>query len=127
MSWLEYEQAARRHMESKLECMLPEMGVDINGKAKKFDLVNLTKKIAGDAKFYRNTASGNMPSAKRSTLNEYVWLLQKLPSDWKKFIVIGEDLEMAKKYVDDFNPWLGDVEIIFFERPDKEVILRKVI
>jgi len=106
-------------MERELGIPLPERTIDINGKRKRFDLVNLNHKLVGDVKFYRNTVGGNIPSAKRSTLNEYVWLLQKLPEDWRKFIVIGEDCAMAQKYVDDFSPWLEDVDILFFKRPDE--------
>jgi len=112
-------------MEREQGTPLPEGSLDINGKRKRFDLVNAEHKVVGDVKFYKNTAGGNIPSAKRSTINEYVWLLQKLPEDWRKFIVIGEDLAMAQKYVDDFSPWLEDVEILFFKRPDQLTYLRR--
>jgi len=125
VGWQEFEREARQRMERELGLSLPDGGIDINGKCKRFDLVNVEHKLVGDVKFYKNTAGGNIPSAKRSTLNEYVWFLQKLPKDWSKFIVIGEDLSMAQKYVDDFSPWLDDVSIIFFERPDKLIYLRR--
>ena len=124
MTWVEYENEARAFMEQSLGMELQEIAVDINGKRKKFDLVNIQNKVVGDVKHYRNTSGGNNPSAKRSTLNEYIWLLQKMPSEWKKFIVIGEDLEMARKYVRDYEPWLDGVNIVYYERSGKVIWLR---
>ena len=126
MDWQDYEDSARETISKHMNVELQNIALNIDGKRKKLDLVNTQLKYAGDVKFYKNTAGGNIPSAKRSTMNEYVWILQKLPDDWTKFIVIGEDYEMAKKYVDDFEPWLGDVDILYFERPNKIISLRSV-
>jgi len=118
--WKQFENKARKACESKFRCKLPEEKVVINGKDKKFDLVNKEKGIVGDVKFYRNTSGGNIPSAKRSTANEYVWLLQKTKGFKKKMLVMGEDMAMAEKYVSDFAPWIEGVEVYFFRR-DKEL------
>ena len=57
-------------------------------------------------------------SAKFSILNEYVWLMQMLEqfdgSKWKKLFVVGEDLEMIKKYITEFEKWLGDIEFYYY-------------
>jgi len=124
MEWQKYEESARVAISDHFGVDLQDIGLNIDGKTKRLDLVNTVAKYAGDVKFYKNTAGGNIPSAKRSTMNEYVWILQKLPDDWTKFIVIGEDYEMASKYVNDFEPWLRDVDILYFERPDKIISLR---
>ena len=83
-----------------------------------FDLVNSEKKVVGDVKHYKTTSGGNRPSAKFSTLNEYVWLMQLLEqsdgSEWKKLFVIGEDLEMVKQYIKEFEKWLGDIEFYYY-------------
>ena len=85
---------------------------------KNFDLVNSQKKVVGDVKHYKTTSGGNRPSAKFSTLNEYVWLMQLLEqfddSKWKKLFVVGEDLEMIKKYITEFEKWLGDIEFYYY-------------
>ena len=77
-SWADFEENARRAIEEKLKIELPSGKVNINGKYKNFDLVNLENKVVGDVKNYKTTSGGNRPSAKFSVLNEYVWLMQLL-------------------------------------------------
>ena len=117
-SWSHFEKKARRAIEEELEMELPGGKVNINGKYKNFDLVNSQKKVVGDVKNIKTTSGGNRPSAKLSNLNEYVWLMQLLEqfdgSKWKKLFVVGEDLEMIKKYVTEFEKWLGDIEFYYY-------------
>lgn len=117
-SWSKFETQARKAIEKELGVELVSKGIDINGKIKHFDLVNESEKIVGDVKNYATTKAGNIPVAKFSTLNEYVWqmgLLEKYSAQhWRKIFVIGEDLEMIKKYVKIFDKWLEDVEIYYF-------------
>lgn len=116
--WLDFEEKARKAIEQELKIQLQSEKVNINGKFKNFDLVNLENKIVGDVKHYKTTSGGNRPSAKFSTLNEYVWLMQLLEkfdnTKWKKLFVIGEDLEMIKKYIIEFEKWLGDIEFYYY-------------
>lgn len=116
----DFEDRARVFLEDLWDIELKSAKMNINGKNKEFDFVNIERKYVGDAKNYCNTSSGNVPNAKRSTLNEYVWLLQKLGKDYKKFIVIGEDRKMADRYVKDYHLWLDDVEIYFFKEGEIE-------
>ena len=113
-----FEEKARRAIEEELKMELPGGKVNINGKYKNFDLVNSQKKVVGDVKHYKATSGGNRPSAKFSILNEYVWLMQLLEqfdgSKWKKLFVVGEDLEMIKKYITEFEKWLGDIEFYYY-------------
>ena len=117
-SWSYFEEKARRAIEEELKMELPGGKVNINGKYKNFDLVNSQKKVVGDVKHYKATSGGNRPSATFSILNEYVWLMQLLEqfdgSKWKKLFVIGEDLEMIKKYITEFEKWLGDIEFYYY-------------
>ena len=117
-SWSYFEEKARRAIEEELKMELPGGKVNINGKYKNFDLVNSQKKVGGDVKHYKTTSGGNRPSAKFSILNEYVWLMQLLEqfdgSKWKKLFVVGEDLEMIKKYITEFEKWLGDIEFYYY-------------
>ena len=97
-SWSDFEENARKAIEEELKMKLPSQKVAINGKFKNFDLVNLENKVVGDVKHYKMTSGGNRPSAKFSTLNEYVWLMQLLEkfenTKWKKLFVIGEDSDL---------------------------------
>lgn len=117
-SWSKFELLARQAIEKELDADLDGGGIDINGKIKNFDLMNKSKKIVGDIKNYAVTKAGNVPVAKFSTLNEYVWQMQLLEKysgeHWRKILVIGEDLDMIKMYIKTFDKWLEDVEIYYF-------------
>lgn len=119
-TWFDFEENARKAIEKELKIQLPNGKININGKFKSFDLVNLENKVVGDVKHYKTTSGGNRPSAKFSTLNEYVWLMQLLEkfdnTKWKKLFVIGEDLEMVKKYIVEFEKWLGDIEFYYYSK-----------
>jgi len=122
MSWQFFELEARKAIEEKLNMSLSSRGLLINGKIKNFDLVNEKNKVVGDIKNFKITSGGNRPSAKFSTLNEYVWLMQLLEKydghKCKKLFVIGEDLKMVKMYVNEFDKWLDDIEIYFYSKND---------
>lgn len=118
MTWQDFENLARHAIEQELNVKLNSGTVNINGKLKNFDLLNVENKIIGDVKNYKTTSGGNRPSAKFSTLNEYVWQMQLFEKydgqKWKKLFVVGEDMEMIQKYIKEFNPWLGDIEFYYF-------------
>lgn len=124
-NWRIFEDNIRRLVERLYQTRFPKGGlVRINGKAKKFDFVDLKNGIAGDCKHYSFTKTGKRPSAKFSVLNEYVWLLQKLSPHWKKFIVIGDDESLVRKYVNEYAPWLENVTIYFSDGCDKLIPIR---
>ncbi len=115
MLWEQFENLARKAIENELGCILNGGKVIINGKTKRFDLLNTDLRIVGDVKHYKMTSGGNNPSAKFSTLNEYAWLMQKLEQyekhTWQKLFVIGEDMDVVKTYVSTYGAWLDDIEI----------------
>ncbi len=136
MDWKTFEKVARARMSKEFKSDLTPSfeGISINGKSKKFDMENTPNKIVGDAKFYTNTSGGNIPSAKRSTANEYAFLMQKLGPEWRKFLVFGNNNnneDMARKYVEDFKRWLVDentstVEVYFYDwKNDKLTLILK--
>ena len=114
-----FEDLARRALENEIGCSLDELEIDINGKGKKFDLVNIQNQVVGDVKNYTITRSGNTPSAKISTLNEYVWLMGLVEKfskkKWRKILVIGEDKKFVEYYIRIFERWLDNIEIFFFD------------
>lgn len=115
----EFEKQARMAAEKKFGICLPQDRVDIKGKWKGFDLVNIREKYVGDVKHYSYTRTGNRPAAKFSTANEYVWLLQKLGKGFRKFLIMGEDEKLVRRYVAEFSPWLEDVQIYFYRPGNK--------
>lgn len=123
--WKTFEDNTRKLLEDLYKTTFPKGRlVKINGKAKKFDFVDLKKNIVGDSKFYSFTKTGKRPSAKFSTLNEYIWLLQKLPQNWNKFIVIGKDKALVKKYVNEYLPWLEGITIFYSDGESKLEIIK---
>src|SRR3989442_11446655 len=56
-----------------------------------FDLASLDREYVGEAKAFTWTGSGNIPSAKISTLREAVSYLHQLPTETRKFIVMKHD------------------------------------
>jgi glutathione peroxidase-family protein len=124
-NWRIFEDNVRKLIEDLYKTTFPSDGlVKINGKTKKFDFVNLENNIVGDAKYYSFTKTGKRPSAKFSILNEYIWLLQKLPSNWKKFIVIGKDETLVKKYVNEYLPWLEGITIYYSDGENELKIIK---
>ena len=123
LGWQQFENTARKSIESELGCILNCGKININGKVKNFDLLNIDEKIVGDIKHYRMTSGGNNPSAKFSVLNEYSWLMQKLEQfqkqKWRKVFVIGEDPNVVKKYISIFDAWLDDIQIYFCDASGK--------
>ena len=123
MDWKEFEDIARNAIQKELHCSLKNDKMDINGKSKSFDLVNKNKRIVGDIKYYSITKSGNIPSAKFSTLNEYAWLMQRLEKStkhkWKKVFVIGTDKSLVEKYIETYGKWLDDIKIYYCSKSGK--------
>ncbi|MCL4517983.1 MAG: hypothetical protein M1587_02170 [Thaumarchaeota archaeon] len=124
-SGLDFEKEVRSQYNKEYKVKLEPKKVEISGKKRQFDLWNQDVKIIGDVKNYSNTRTGNVPSAKRSIANECVWLLQRFDmerktlfgeKDWRKILIIGEDMAMVNRYVRDYSPWLDDVEILYFDR-----------
>ena len=82
---IDAESIAKEVMEDYLGVMLEKRNLNIFGKYKEFDLVNLEEAIVGDVKYY--TFKG-YPSAEFSTISEYIWLMEKLEQSsgrkWEK-------------------------------------------
>jgi len=125
-NWKAFEDNVRKILENHYKTSFPaDTFVNINGKKKRFDFVDFKNNIVGDSKYYSFTKAGNRPSAKFSILNEYIWLLQKLPNEWVRFIVIGTDETLARKYVNEYLPWLENVTIYFSDGKEKLITIKE--
>jgi len=120
------EKIAKKVMEKYLNVKLENRKVNIFGKYKEFDLVNLEKAIVGDVKYY--TFKGAVPAAQFSAISEYIWLMEKLEQSsgrkWRKFIVGLGNRNTFERYAKQYGPWLGDIEIYFIDDNGKLEILR---
>ena len=93
------------------------------GKEHRFDLVNETKRIAIECKCYTWTKTGNIPSAKLSTLNEAVFFLSFLRDyDYKTIIVMNKEPNpeknetLAEYYFRIYRYLLGETIIAEFDQ-----------
>lgn len=120
------EERARKIMSRYLGISLYKKKLNINGKYKEFDMVNLEHRVVGDFKrfTYRGQASAEM-----SNLVEYVWLMEKLEKytgvKWRKIIVGAGNKETFKKFSRRYDPWLEDLEIYFITENGEVVKIRK--
>ena len=87
--------------------------VKVGDSEKEFDFVSIDGKYIGDAKYYKNTPTG-VPSAKLSTISEYVWLLQKTDFE-HKFLIFGNDKKVPKMFLKRWGSLAKDVEFYFFD------------
>ena len=119
------EEIAKEVMEKHFGVKLEKKKLNIFGKYKEFDLVNVEDAIVGDVKCYNFKG---IPAAEFSAISEYIWLMEKLEQSsgrkWRKFIVGLGNKEIFEKYVKNYNPWLGDVEIYFINEEKNLEILR---
>ena len=82
-----------------------------------FDLASRDRRYVGEAKAFTWTVTGNVPSAKITTLKEAALYLQALPSGTKGFIVMKESRHprrgetLAGYFVRLHEHLLGDVAI----------------
>ena len=66
-------------------------------KEHEFDLVSEKNKIIIECKKYSWTKTGNIPSAKKSTLNEAVLYLSLAPKKYKKILMLHKAVHVKKE------------------------------
>mgnify|MGYP000327148167 CR=1 FL=1 len=99
--------------------------LNINGKFKEFDLVNVMHRVVGDFKRFKY---GGEASAEMSNLAEYVWLMEKLEKythmKWRKIIVGAGNIKTFQIFAKRYDQWLEDLEIYFITAQRKVIKIR---
>lgn len=114
------EEEARMIISKHIGVPLYKRRVNISGKHKEFDLVNLEYRIVGD---FKNFKYKGQASAEMSNIIEYVWLMEKLEkftgTKWRKMIVGAGNEKTFETFARRYNKWLGDIEIYFISTNKK--------
>jgi hypothetical protein len=110
--WRAFENYARGYFSDLWGVDLRERSVNIGGAVPwKLDLVSLDGRIVGDAKWLKNIP---VPAAKWQAIAECVWLLQKVEAD-RVFMVFGQDVEVAERYLRRVRPITAPVEFYYLD------------
>lgn len=109
----EFETVLRELLLKKWGIKLVKRKVNIGDTEKEFDFVSEDEKHIGDAKYYKNTPTG-VPSAKLSTISEYVWLLQNTNFE-HKFLIFGNERKVPIMFLRRWGALVKDVEFYFFD------------
>lgn len=107
----QFETEAKEFLSRKWCVELEERKVKIGEAFKKFDMVSEDESLIGDAKYMKNIP---VPAAKWSDISECVWLLQKTNAK-RKFMVFGQDREIAERYLKRWSSIVKDIEFYFFD------------
>ena len=106
-----FEGETREYLSSKFKTNFEEREIIVGKTKKKFDLVSEDSQWVGDVKYYKNIQT---PSAKFSTISEYVWLLEKVKAK-NKFIVFGKDREVPERWLSRFGSLVKEVKFYYFD------------
>ena len=110
--WRAFEDYARRYFSDLWDVELRERSVSVAGVVPwKLDLVSADGRIVGDAKWLKNIP---VPAAKWQAIAECVWLLQKVDAD-RLFMVFGQDVEVAERYLRRVRPLTEPVEFYYLD------------
>lgn len=110
--WKVFELHAQAYLSELWGVDLRERTVQVGGSVPwKFDLVSPDQRIVGDAKWMKNIA---VPAAKWQAISEYIWLLQKVQAD-RVFMVFGQDIEVAQRYLRRVRPLTAPLEFFFLD------------
>ncbi len=119
------EDDARRIMSWYLGVPLYKERLEINGKYKEFDLVNIIHRIVGD---FKNFKYKGQAMAEMSNIIEYIWVMEKLEkftgTKWRKIIVRAGNRKTFEKFAKRYDPWLEDVEIYYIDNEHRVIKLR---
>ena len=117
--WRSFEDCARAYFSEFWGKELKERSVPVGGSVPwKFDLVSEDGRIVGDCKWLKSIP---VPAAKWQAIAECIWLLQKVPAE-KTFMVFGQDIEVASRYLKRVGPLTAPVEFYFLDADGHRII-----
>jgi len=111
------QEITKKALEKIWNVKFSEKKINIGGLLKTFDYVSEDEKYIGDSKFFNNLKT---PSAKFSTIAEYVWLLEKTSAE-KKFLVFGNDIKVPERWLSRFG-YITNVEFYFYDMKDLKLL-----
>ena len=110
--WRSFEDYARGYFSKLWHVDLRPRRVLAGGQVPwNMDLVSPDYRIVGDAKWLKNVP---VPAAKWQAIAEYIWILQKVDAD-RVFMVFGQDIEVAERYLRRVRPLTAPVEFYFLD------------
>lgn len=115
-----FQEMTKKVIEKMWNVKFIEKQINIGGLKKKFDYVSEDGNFIGDAKYYKSLKT---PSAKLSTIAEYVWLLEKTNAG-KKFLIFGNDIDIPMKWLDRFG-YITNVEFYFYDLKELKLLNKK--
>ncbi len=84
-----------------------------SGFPKRFDLVSPMEDIVGDAKCLTLVRGVNLPPAKFMEIAGHVWLLERLTSAKRRFLVFGSQRRVAEWWLEKYGALVTTVEFYF--------------
>lgn len=112
VDWRSFENHARSYFSDLWGVDLRERSVMVGGSVPwKLDLVSRDHRYVGDAKWLKNIA---VPAAKWQAIAECIWLLQKVETE-HVFMVFGQDVEVAERFLKRVRPLTAPVEFYFLD------------
>ena len=79
---------------------------------KRWDMLSVTGRTVGDAKYYTLVHSKGLAAAKFSTIAEHVWLLEKTGAA-TAFLVFGNDRRVPEQWLERYGHLVGGVRFYF--------------
>ena len=117
--WKSFEGCVREYFSEFWGKELKERSVLVGGSVPwKFDLVSEDGSIVGDCKWLKNIPA---PAAKWQAIAECIWLLQKVRAA-RTFMVFGQDVEVAARYLKRVGPLTAPLEFYFLDVDGHRVI-----
>lgn len=113
MNWREFEDLARVTMSRPLDVEMEERIPA--GSPKRFDMVDLTGQIVGDAKYLTLVHGKKLPPAKFMEIAGHVWLLEQIPMARRRFLVFGNQKRVPEWWLEKYGMLVKKVEFYFLK------------
>jgi len=117
MNWKEFEELARKKMSTHFGVELRE-GCLV-GSPKKFDMLSVAEGIVGDAKYLSLVRGEGLPPAKFMEIAGHVWLLERVWSCPRRFLVFGNQQSVPEWWLRKYGRLVDTVDFYFLSDDGK--------